>query len=438
MKPGQDPTGLEMYCYTLLTEELRRRPNSLYAFTNEELLQEMQRRGQVAFDVASLTTEALYAELQSRGATEDPPSFNPVKENVLAACTSAKLYQTLLHREDRHSLLALWSPEELLAHLTNIGRLVSPITEYQQACSQTESEVTGDALQRWDRSWRIGLQLLSRMNVCSIDTALDNLKKYAAYGKIPDDLRIHGNTTGSVESRPPYTFALPSPENQIQCYRLLHGMLGIHTEVEELTAAVLEGCSNPTRSSSHFISFDTVNIAEEIGDLLWYMVLVCNALGLSLAQIMQTNIEKLQLRYRTKIKEKGQAIADELGMKENQFAPGIFTETAAINRDLPAERQLLEQSQATPETDYSKLHKDRAGNLRTEDGKIVDPFAVPETEPAMAELLIEPIDTDELLDETNPPKCPHPSIKTGRTGQRVCAVCNEALSPDTKPKAFGF
>lgn len=36
---------------------------------------------------------------------------------------------------------------------------------------------------------------------------------------------------------------------------------------------------------------------EELGDLLWYTVVMCEALGVTLEDVMKYNIEKLQKRY---------------------------------------------------------------------------------------------------------------------------------------------
>ena len=36
---------------------------------------------------------------------------------------------------------------------------------------------------------------------------------------------------------------------------------------------------------------------EELGDVLWYLMLVCSALGLSLERVMVANVVKLRRRY---------------------------------------------------------------------------------------------------------------------------------------------
>jgi NTP pyrophosphatase (non-canonical NTP hydrolase) len=86
--------------------------------------------------------------------------------------------------------------------------------------------------------------------------------------------------------------------------RGLHALLGIVSELDELQEAQFIG--------------DTTNIAEEIGDLLWYLALAANAAGLSLSACGRATIEKLNVRY-----------------------PEAFTSTSALNRDLDAEMAAL-------------------------------------------------------------------------------------------------
>jgi NTP pyrophosphatase (non-canonical NTP hydrolase) len=65
------------------------------------------------------------------------------------------------------------------------------------------------------------------------------------------------------------------------------GMMG---EVGELAGAI-ENWIQYNRG------LDLVNIKEELGDLMWYIALMCNASGISLEEVMEKNIAKLRLRY---------------------------------------------------------------------------------------------------------------------------------------------
>jgi NTP pyrophosphatase (non-canonical NTP hydrolase) len=86
------------------------------------------------------------------------------------------------------------------------------------------------------------------------------------------------------------------------------------TEIGELADQVSSsaGSANPT-------TFDRINAIEEIGDILWYAVLALRSMDSSILDAMTRVENKLQTRY-------GDA----------------FSESAAINRDLDAERKALE------------------------------------------------------------------------------------------------
>lgn len=47
----------------------------------------------------------------------------------------------------------------------------------------------------------------------------------------------------------------------------------------------------------HGHELDTLHVKKELGDILWYVALMCSAFGFSLDDVMQTNIDKLKARY---------------------------------------------------------------------------------------------------------------------------------------------
>ncbi|SRR6266700_7356048 len=47
----------------------------------------------------------------------------------------------------------------------------------------------------------------------------------------------------------------------------------------------------------HSHELDISALRKEVGDLLWYMVLLCDTVGLTLEDVMQANVEKLRQRY---------------------------------------------------------------------------------------------------------------------------------------------
>lgn len=107
-----------------------------------------------------------------------------------------------------------------------------------------------------------------------------------------------------------YTYTL---ERLNQNVRLLHGAIGLCTESGELIDSL-------KKYIYYNKPLDIINLKEEIGDVLWYIALLCNALDCSMEEIMDTNIAKLKLRYENK-----------------------FTEDSANNRNLEEERSLLEK-----------------------------------------------------------------------------------------------
>lgn len=47
----------------------------------------------------------------------------------------------------------------------------------------------------------------------------------------------------------------------------------------------------------HGHGLDRSHLQDEVGDVLWYLATLCNALGIALEEALQGNIEKLQGRY---------------------------------------------------------------------------------------------------------------------------------------------
>lgn len=93
----------------------------------------------------------------------------------------------------------------------------------------------------------------------------------------------------------------------------LHMVLGIVTEAGEL-ADVFK------KNMAYNKKIDWVNVAEELGDLMWYICNFCNINNLNIEEIMGVNVEKLKSRY-----------------------PEKFTDEKANNRDLQREREILEK-----------------------------------------------------------------------------------------------
>lgn len=102
--------------------------------------------------------------------------------------------------------------------------------------------------------------------------------------------------------------------------RLFHAIIGIATESTELVEAIITAIHDNTE-------IDGVNVREEIGDIGWYTAIAVDTIGADWDNILTTNILKLKQRY-----------------------PDKFDALSAINRDLTAERTILEGNNYDGET----------------------------------------------------------------------------------------
>lgn len=106
------------------------------------------------------------------------------------------------------------------------------------------------------------------------------------------------------------------PSLPMMATRLNHAVIGMAGEVGELAASV-----------EHVLYYgqdmDLANVAEELGDLLWYLAGALNAVDLTFSQVMKANIAKLQKRYPEKY-------SDILALEEN--------------RDRGTERRIVEEA----------------------------------------------------------------------------------------------
>lgn len=100
--------------------------------------------------------------------------------------------------------------------------------------------------------------------------------------------------------------------------RVLHGVLGCVTESGELVDTV-------KKSLFYGRSLNEENIKEEIGDIFWYIAVICNEMNWSFEEVWEANIRKLRARY-----------------------PEQFTEELAANRDIDKEMKALNDDSSNP------------------------------------------------------------------------------------------
>lgn len=71
---------------------------------------------------------------------------------------------------------------------------------------------------------------------------------------------------------------------------LLHGVLGLTGEAGEVADLVKKGIF-------HEKGIDQDHLKKELGDVMWYLALICKACEFDLDDIMTVNVLKLQRRY---------------------------------------------------------------------------------------------------------------------------------------------
>lgn len=158
------------------------------------------------------------------------------------------------------------------------------------------------------------------MMVISCANVMDIIKKHIIYGKDVDFEMLKEEVNAMVGSYGflSVTLKIGPTSNDVAVsgndmnLRLLHAAIGMFTESGEMLEALCKQLKTG--------SLDFVNFSEELGDSDWYKAIAHNELGISEEHIRGFIIKKLAKRY-----------------------PEKFTSEAALNRDLDAERQILEE-----------------------------------------------------------------------------------------------
>lgn len=157
-------------------------------------------------------------------------------------------------------------------------------------------------------------------SIISLGNVLDMLKKNTFYGKEIDlgaaqyHLAIANDTIGSIAQMTAAEIVLKNrlPVNP----RLFHAIVGTVTEGVELLEAL----------NLYRPELDNINILEEFFDINWYEAIAIDELGGDFQNILDQGIAKLRARF-----------------------PDKFTSEDAINRDVGAEREILDKMLDQPE-----------------------------------------------------------------------------------------
>jgi len=149
--------------------------------------------------------------------------------------------------------------------------------------------------------------LIASLKLCTNNLDfLDKFKKALFYGKELPEM-MQSATNGKLNLKEFAAEKLP-----VNGEFVIHGIIGVATEAGELLETL-------TKTMIGEQGLDRVNIIEELGDVFWYMAMICISLGVSFEEVMDLNIEKLKLRF-----------------------PERFSATRAIYRHIDKERDLLE------------------------------------------------------------------------------------------------
>lgn len=73
---------------------------------------------------------------------------------------------------------------------------------------------------------------------------------------------------------------------------LVNGAMGLCGEAGEVTDLVKK-----IRFQGHSLEAHMGDLVEEIGDVAWYVALLCTVLGMDLEDVLAANIDKLRARY---------------------------------------------------------------------------------------------------------------------------------------------
>lgn len=150
-----------------------------------------------------------------------------------------------------------------------------------------------------------------------VGEALDVLKKGVFYGKVVDGVYVEVAVMRAWAALTKVSD--PAVQNSVayrpSCVtmRELHALLGMVTETSELAEALLMALRGET-------PLDTANVLEEMGDLAWYQAVYLDEKNIALDSVLRITQAKLARRYGTK-----------------------YNDTGAVQRDLSAERAVIEQ-----------------------------------------------------------------------------------------------
>lgn len=80
------------------------------------------------------------------------------------------------------------------------------------------------------------------------------------------------------------------PDDKVDIGGILNACLGLSGEVGELNDMIKKWIF-------HEKPFDENHAKKELGDVMWYVAMMCESFGWDLDEILQMNVDKLKARY---------------------------------------------------------------------------------------------------------------------------------------------
>lgn len=215
------------------------------------------------------------------------------------------------HVEDKITLIARAEDAEKAHFLTAAANAydseLQPGFDYMAEADKTCSIIFGS--QHVNRD---GMVHVLR-NFIGFSQELNLLKKLLFRGKTPADL-------GLPEPALHESLSVEWPHNTDEAVvNVVHGIVGVCTEAGEAAEILLRMIESASGQS-----FDAINVAEEAGDLRWYIARMLRGIGMTDEACERMNIDKLHGRHGDKFdpfRDANRDLAAERAKLEADFTP---------------------------------------------------------------------------------------------------------------------